>query len=218
MSQSDKAIDSSSKGNWTIQFSQSLAGAGVCPTEVGVGTKPLSNATVDKAVPVVTDTLPPVANDLIAGDCEPTGASIRTPAKPRRSHIKYVSKQIETIANLPLPDTTDNLHEKTLGTIATVEEVAGSGLMFMPLSAEKRKSPDNSSNSASAVRKNLSKKSRLVGVGGSVRTPTRVSAGKNPVQPRPINAAKARVHLTRTAAVATIRRAGSNTRLGLFQC
>ena len=118
-----------------------------------------------------------------------TQVNPRTPARPRRSNIRYVSQPIQNIVSdennaPPQPDP------------------VSSGLMFFAISPgnqEKRKSLETVS-----LDKVDLKKSRMSSSSGSGPAPKsapkaapRVIATKNPIQPKPLNAAKARLSLHR---------------------
>ena len=102
----------------------------------------------------------------------------RTPTRARRSNIQYISKPIENIAT-----------EKA----ETTTPAESTGLMFVSLSPgnrEKRKSE-----TATRSCKVDYKKSRLTASTVVTKPAARVVAHKNPIQPKPMNAAKARMSL-----------------------
>ena len=108
----------------------------------------------------------------------------RTPMRPKRNTIQYTSRPIE------------NIVKETGSRTPSTEPETANGLMFVSLSPgiqEKRKSVElNKPN-----KKIDFKKSRVSSSASKVSTSTRVVACKNPSQPKPMNAAKARMSLQR---------------------
>ena len=109
---------------------------------------------------------------------ERTTISSRTPIRRRRSNVEYIKKPIEQIAT--------EKPEKLM-------QASSSGFMFVSVSPgtqEKRKSIENKKHNKPDL-----KRPRMSVAGLIYRPPATVVASKNPVQPRPINAAKARMSL-----------------------
>ena len=127
-----------------------------------------------------------------------TSTNLRTPTRARRSNIQYTSKAIENIATEKVEDSGP----------APVEPPAAAGLLFVPISPgnrEKRKPEPLKSN------KTDFKKSRMTSNLAAASKPTaRVVAHKNPIQPKPMNAAKARMSLQKP-----VKPASSNSRRSL---